>query len=60
MNDVHICTSIELTKQQSNKLSSLAVDDIYMLLIDQDKSDEIVMPRYLTLKTIFSLNPFSV
>ena len=29
--DVRVCTSIELLKEQSNKLSGLGVDDVYML-----------------------------
>ena len=31
MNDGRICTSIELLKQQSDKLLSLGADDVYML-----------------------------
>ena len=30
-NDVCICISIELLKEQSNKISGLGVDDVYML-----------------------------
>ena len=29
--DVRVCTSIELLKEQSNNLSGLGVDDVYML-----------------------------
>ena len=30
------------------------------ICLDQDKSNEIVIPRYLTLSTVSSLDPFSV
>ena len=54
MNDVCICMSIELPEQQSNKLSGFGADDVYMF-----SPEETVMPRYLTLSTISSLDPFS-
>ena len=56
-NAVRICTFIELLEQQSNKLLGLELM-IFVCLV-QDKSEEVVMPRYLTLSTISSLDPFS-
>ena len=56
-NAVRICTFIELLEQQSNKLSGLELM-IFVCLV-QDRSEEVVMPRYLTLSTISSLDPFS-
>ena len=58
MNDVHICTSIELPKQHPT--SFWALELMVFLCLVQDKSDEIAIPRYSTLSTISSLDPFSV
>ena len=56
MNGVGVCTSVELPKQTSFR----ALEPMMFICLDQEKSDEIVMPRYLTLSTISSLDPFSL